>query len=252
MIKEVRCLASLRVRLLDSEDGVVVVQNRAHSSLVVKVKEKQFSDPYLLQLKEGIHRHKTMAFEQGRDDGTEVDYVFRIYHASIKMAPFEALYGRRCRSPIGWFKVGEAELLGPDLIYQAMKKVKVLSGLKKGKLSPRYIEPYRILRRVGQVAYELELPQKLAAMLRKYVGDPSLVVPTDTITIKDVLTYEEIPIAILDRQVHKLRTKVVASVKVLWRSQRVEEAKWEAKEDMKSRYPHLFEEQAKNAQGNLP
>ncbi|XP_059282047.1 uncharacterized protein LOC132035912 [Lycium ferocissimum] len=130
---------------------------------------------------------------------------------------------------------------------------------KKGKLSPRYIGPYRILRKVGLVAYELELPQDLTAvhpvfhvsMLRKCVRDPSLIVPADTITVKDGLTYEEIPVAILDRQVRKLRTKEVASVKVLWRSQKVEEATWEAEEDMKSKYPFLFEQQAENSQGNF-
>ena len=137
-------------------------------------------------------------------------------------------------------------------------KVSPMKGVmrfgKKGKLSPRYIGPYRILRKVGLVAYELELPQELAAvhpvfhvsMLKKCVGDPSLVVPADAITVKDGLTYEEIPVAILDRQVRKLRTKEVASVKVLWRSQKVEEATWEAEEDMKSRYPHLFQPAEEN------
>ncbi|WMV07856.1 hypothetical protein MTR67_001241 [Solanum verrucosum] len=54
-------------------------------------------------------------------------------------------------------------------------------------------------------------------------------------------SHEEIPVQILDRQVCKLRTKDVASVKVLWRNQFVEEATWEAEENMKKRYPHLFE-----------
>ncbi|CAN4076706.1 unnamed protein product [Withania somnifera] len=80
------------------------------------------------------------------------------YHSSIKMAPYEALYGRKCRSPIGWFEVGETVLLGPDL-----------------------------------------------------------------------LAYEEVPVVILDRQVKKLRNKEVASVKVLWRNQQVEEVTWEVK-----------------------
>nr|AAV31171.1 Putative polyprotein, identical [Solanum tuberosum] len=175
------------------------------------------------------------------------------YHSSIQMAPYEALYGRRCRSPIGWFEVGEAGLIGPNLVHQAMEKVKVIQerlktaqsrqksytdvrrralefevdnwvylkvspmkGVmrvgKKGKLSPRYIGPYRIAKRIGNIAYELELPQELAAVY-----------------------------PILDRQVRRLRTKEVASVKVLWRNQFVEEATWEDEEDMKKRYPHLFE-----------
>ncbi|WMV37485.1 hypothetical protein MTR67_030870 [Solanum verrucosum] len=120
---------------------------------------------------------------------------------------------------------------------------------KKGKLSPRYIGPYRISKRIGNVTYELELPPALSAvhpvfhisMLKKCMGDPSLIIPTENIGIKDNLSYEEVPVEILDRQVRKLRTKEVASVKVLWRNRFVEEASWEAEEDMKKRYPHIFE-----------
>ncbi|WMV33659.1 hypothetical protein MTR67_027044 [Solanum verrucosum] len=119
---------------------------------------------------------------------------------------------------------------------------------KNGKLSLRYIGPYRISKSIGNVAYELELPQKLAAvhpvfhisMLKKCMGDPSLIIPTEDIGIIDNLSYEEIHVQILDLQVRKLRTKEVASVKVLWRNQFVEEATWKAKKDMKKRYPCLF------------
>ncbi|WMV07759.1 hypothetical protein MTR67_001144 [Solanum verrucosum] len=128
---------------------------------------------------------------------------------------------------------------------------------KKGKLSPRYIGPYRIVKRVGNVAYDLELPQELAtvhpvfhiSMLKKCMGDPFLIIPTKNIGIKDSLSYEEIPVQILDRQVRRLRTKEVASVKVLWRNQFFEEATWKAEEDMKKRYPYLFESGGKACQG---
>ncbi|WMV20145.1 hypothetical protein MTR67_013530 [Solanum verrucosum] len=111
---------------------------------------------------------------------------------------------------------------------------------KKGKLSPRYIGPYRISKRIGKVTYELELPQELAAvhpvfhvsMVKKCMGDPALIIPTKKIGINDSLSYEEIPVQILDRQVRKLRTKEVASIKVLWRNQFVKEATWEAEEEI--------------------
>ncbi|XP_027769560.1 uncharacterized protein LOC114075258 [Solanum pennellii] len=94
---------------------------------------------------------------------------------------------------------------------------------KKGKLIPRYIRPYRIYKRVGDVAYELELPPELAAVhpvfhisiLKKFMGDPSLIIPTENVEIKDRLSYEETLVQILDRQVRKLRIKEVASVMVL-------------------------------------
>ncbi|WMV32909.1 hypothetical protein MTR67_026294 [Solanum verrucosum] len=86
---------------------------------------------------------------------------------------------------------------------------------KKGKLSPRCIGPYRISKRIGNVAYELELPPELVAvhpvfhisMLKKCMGDPSFIIPTKNIGIKDNLSYEEVHVRILDRQVRKLRTK---------------------------------------------
>ncbi|WMV18499.1 hypothetical protein MTR67_011884 [Solanum verrucosum] len=119
---------------------------------------------------------------------------------------------------------------------------------KKGKLSPRYISPYRILKRVGKVAYELELTKKLAAvhpifhisLLKKCVGDPASIVSLESMAVKDSLTYEDVPVEILDRQVQRLRKKEVASVKVLWRSQSVDGATWEAEAAMKAKYPHLF------------
>ncbi|XP_070058089.1 uncharacterized protein [Nicotiana tomentosiformis] len=119
---------------------------------------------------------------------------------------------------------------------------------KKGKLIPQYIGPYRVIRKVGQVAYELDLPSDLesvhpvfhVSMLRKCIVDPSIIVSVDDVQVTEQLSYEETPIAILDRQVQRLRTKDVASVKVLWRNNNVEEITWEAEEDMKSRYPYLI------------
>ncbi|XP_070042664.1 uncharacterized protein [Nicotiana tomentosiformis] len=184
------------------------------------------------------------------------------------MAPFEALYDRRCRSPIGWFMIGEVEMIGPGLVHQAMEKFKIIKerlktpqsyqksdsdGImrfgKKGKLNSMYVRPYRIIQRISQVAYRLELPPKMSlvhpifhvSILKGVVGDPSLIVPVETIEVNEELTYEEVPIAMLDRQLQKLRNKEIASVKVLRRNQQVEEATWEAEEEMKKKYPHLFE-----------
>ncbi|WMV45251.1 hypothetical protein MTR67_038636 [Solanum verrucosum] len=93
------------------------------------------------------------------------------------------------------------------------------------------------------------LPQELASvhlvfhisMLKKCIGNPSLIITTENISIKENLSYGEVPVQILERHFCKLRTKEVASVKVLWRNQFVENATWEAEEDMKNIYPHLFE-----------
>ena len=110
------------------------------------------------------------------------------YQASIQMAPYEALYGRPCRSPLCWTEVGESSITGPDLIRDTSEKVMLGRGVvrfgKRGKLSPRFIVPFEILERVGTVAYRLALPPSMlgvyevfhVSILRKYTQDPAHVV----------------------------------------------------------------------------
>ncbi|WMV50560.1 hypothetical protein MTR67_043945 [Solanum verrucosum] len=112
---------------------------------------------------------------------------------------------------------------------------------KKRKLSPRNVGPYQILRHIGKVTYELELPNELASvhpfshvsLLKQYVGHPTSIVPLEGLGVDENLSYEEVLVEILDWQVKKLRNKEIAFVKVLWRNQLVEA-------DMMSGYPHLF------------
>ncbi|KAL8110718.1 hypothetical protein AgCh_026455 [Apium graveolens] len=211
------------------------------------------------------------------------------YHASIRMPPYEALYGRKCRSPLYWDEVGEKKLLGPELVQQTkdaiilirkrleaaqdrqkknsdlhrkdvemeigslvLLKVSPWKGLvrfgQKGKLSPRYIGPFEILRKVGKVAYELALPPQLqhihnvfnVSMLKRYIPDSNQVIEYEPIELQPDLSYVEQPIQILDRKERVLRNKSIPIVKVLWRNPRVEESTWELESDMLDKYPHLF------------
>ncbi|GJT07171.1 reverse transcriptase domain-containing protein [Tanacetum coccineum] len=122
------------------------------------------------------------------------------YHASIKAAPFEALYGRKYRSPICWTEVGDVQLTGPEIIHETTEKIVLIrQGLqdardrqrsvirfgKRGKLNPWYIGPFKILKRIGPVAYKFELPKELrnihntfhVSNLEKCLSDKSLVIP---------------------------------------------------------------------------
>ncbi|XP_070056986.1 uncharacterized protein [Nicotiana tomentosiformis] len=118
----------------------------------------------------------------------------------------------------------------------------------EGKLRLRYVGPYRIIQRKGEVAHKLGLSPGMSlvhpvfhvSMLKKVVGDPSAIAPVETIEVNEELSYEEIPVAIIHRQLRKLRNKEIAYIKVLWRNQQVEEATWEAEEEMKKKYPYLF------------
>ena len=120
-------LSQLGVRLINSIEGGLVVMNSAELSLVSEYIEKNDQDPILLELKESVHKKKVMAFEQGKDGvwryqgrlcvdskGNLDDHLPHIkfaynnsHHTSIQMAPYDALYGKRCRSHVRWFEVGK-------------------------------------------------------------------------------------------------------------------------------------------------
>ncbi|KAG8478790.1 hypothetical protein CXB51_028614 [Gossypium anomalum] len=164
------------------------------------------------------------------------------YQTSLKMAPYEALYGRKCRTPLYWTELKENQ------IYGVSPWKKVLRFGRKGKLSPRFIGPYEVIEKVGPVAYRLALPPELekihdvfhVSMLRRYRSDPSHVVSPTEIKLQPDMTYEEEPIKILAREVKQLRNKNVALVKVLWQRHGIKEATWESEETMRNQYPHLF------------
>ncbi|KAD4888768.1 hypothetical protein E3N88_20841 [Mikania micrantha] len=211
------------------------------------------------------------------------------YHASIGMAPFEALYGRKCRSPIAWNEIGESQIIGPELIQETTDKIHLIrdnllaarsrqksyadkrrkslefqvgdmvllkvspwKGVirfgKKGKLAPRYVGPFKVLERIGKVAYKLDLPQELSNIhptfhvsnLKKCLADDTIHVPLDDVRIDKLMNIIEKPVEIMDRHVKQLKRSRIPIVKVRWESKHGHEFTWEREDQMKLKYPHLF------------
>ncbi|XP_052488011.1 uncharacterized protein LOC128041742 [Gossypium raimondii] len=167
------------------------------------------------------------------------------FQSSIQMTHYEALYGRKCRTPLCWTELGERRVLGPELVFETEDKVspwkKLLRFGRMGKLSPRFIRPYHILKRVGPVAYQLELPPALdrihdvfyVSILRRYHSDPTHIVLVEEIEVRPNLTFEEEPVHILDSDVKVLRRKSIPLVKVLWHNHSTEEVTWEPDDAMR-------------------
>ncbi|KAF3685282.1 hypothetical protein FXO37_00776 [Capsicum annuum] len=165
-------------------------------------------------------------------------------YAKLFILEIVKLHGEAILSDRGtkWIEVSETRLFGPAIVHQALEKVKVIRDRLKPAQSPQKsyadvrlrelmfdIGDWVLLKKVGNVVYELELPSNFGSinpvfhvsMLNKCVGDPSLFVPSMNIGVLDSLSYKDIPIKILDRQVCHLKTTDVASVNILRRNHQV-------------------------------
>nr|GEY20735.1 putative reverse transcriptase domain-containing protein [Tanacetum cinerariifolium] len=184
-------------------------------------------------------------------------------------APYEALYGQKCRSLVCWDKVGEAQLTGPELIQETTEKIILIKqriqatqdrqksyadlkrkpmefevrdrvmlkvspwkGVvrfeKRGKLNPRFVGPFKVLAKVGTIAYRLELPQELSRVhhtfhvsnLKKCYADEPLVMPLEGIHVDDKLQFMEDPVEIMKQEIKRLKRSRILLVKVRWNSRR--------------------------------
>jgi hypothetical protein len=118
----------------------------------------------------------------------------------------------------------------------------------RGKLSPRYIVPFEIMERVGEVAYRLALPPALdgvhnvfhVSQLRKYVKDDSHILDHSELELSPDLTYEEQPVGIVGRSTKVLKGRTISLVLVSWNRHAPGEATWEWEDTIHDRYPYLF------------
>nr|GEZ70118.1 putative reverse transcriptase domain, ribonuclease H-like domain, aspartic peptidase domain protein [Tanacetum cinerariifolium] len=186
------------------------------------------------------------------------------YHASIKASPFEALYGRKCRSPVCWAEVGDTQFTGPEIIHETTKKImEIRQHLQAVRDRQRNYANVRrkplefqagdhvmlkISPRKGPVAYKLEFPEELnnvhntfyVSYLKKCLSDEPLIIPMKELKLDDKLNFVEEPIEIMDREIKQLRQSRIPIIKVKWKSKRGLAYTWEREDEIRAKYPHLF------------
>jgi hypothetical protein len=138
-----------------------------------------------------------------------------------------------------------------DFVYLKVSPMRGMRRFKvKGKLSPRFIDPFKILERKGEVAYKLELPDSLSNMhevfhvsqLKKCLRVPEKQLPMEEFNVNEDLTYSEYPIRILETYRRITRSKVINICKVQWSHHSEYEATWEREDELRAELPHLFSE----------
>ncbi|GKB86990.1 putative reverse transcriptase domain-containing protein [Tanacetum coccineum] len=184
------------------------------------------------------------------------------YHANIKATPFEALYGQKCKSHVCWAEVRDVQLTGLEIIHETTKKIvqirqrlqaardrqRISAKIRRKPLEFQYIGPFKILERIGPVAYKLELPEELSnvhntfhvSYLKKCLSNESLVIPMKELWLDDKLNFVEEPVEIMDREVKQLKQSRIPIFKVRWNSKRGPKFTWEREDQIHGKYPHLF------------
>ncbi|GJT20526.1 putative reverse transcriptase domain-containing protein [Tanacetum coccineum] len=207
-------------------DVRIVILNKAHKSRysVHPGADKMYHDlrdMYWWPKALGTRLDLSTAYHPQTDKQSErtIQTLEDIYNSSIRCAPFEALYGRKCRSPVLWAEIGEGSLIGLELVLETTNKVVLIKEKLKAardrqksyadkRRKPLEFEVglFEILKRIGLIAYSLRLPKELNSMhdtfhvsnLKKCLADASLHVPLDEIKVDKTLHFVEEPVDIMD------------------------------------------------------
>ncbi|WVZ52311.1 hypothetical protein U9M48_003384, partial [Paspalum notatum var. saurae] len=287
--------------------GLPRTQKGYNSIWVVRIisdRGSQFTSHFWEQLHDSLDtklRFST-AYHPQTDGQTErTNQILEDMLRALKKSPFEALYGRRCRTPLFWNQTGGKQVFGPNLIKDAEQQIKMVrenlrvsqsrqksyadvrrreltfkvndfvylkvSPMRgiwrfniKGKLAPRYIGPFKIVERKGEVAYKLELPPNISGILdvfhvsqlKKCLRVLEEQAPLEGLDVQEDLTYTEHRVKILETSERVTRNKRTKMCNVQRKHHTEHEATCEREEELRAAYPDLFASHLYESRGEIP
>ncbi|GKA36694.1 putative reverse transcriptase domain-containing protein [Tanacetum coccineum] len=218
-------LARLCLNEIVARHGVLI--------LIISDRDSRFTSRFWQSMQEALGTRLDMSIAYHPQTNSQSERTIQTLEAmlrAVRCMPFEALYGRKCRSPIMWDEVWEGQLIGPELVQETTDKISQIKDRLKEerKISTRFVGPFEIIEKVGPVAYMLALPEELNSVhdtfhvsnLKKCLADPTLQVPLNEIQVDPRLNFVEEPMEILEREFKKFKRSRISIVKVRWNLKR--------------------------------
>ncbi|GJX38759.1 putative reverse transcriptase domain-containing protein [Tanacetum coccineum] len=241
-----KCLTCAKVKfpkMATGQDTIwVIVDHLTKSAHFLPMREDDMLEKLTRQyLKEVVSRHGVPVLIISDRDRRFTSHFLKSLNKALAARDRQKSYADIRRKPLE-FQVG----------YKVMLKVSPRKGVihfgKQEKLNPHYIGPFKIIAKVGTVAYRLELLEKLSRVhstfhvsnLNKCLAEEPLAIPLDEIQVDEKLHFLEEPVEIVDREVKHLKQSRILIVKVRWNSRRGPEFTWEREDQMQKKYSHLF------------